>query len=169
MHGRAPWPLSTFRYITAVLFAIVSATAAELHVMTISPDPQTFEVSLSLYSPGQAVSSLQFDMSYDANLLTVISVQAADGVATQSKQLLTSRPETGVVRIVIVGMNKYPLLNARLVTVAFGAADKNADATGIRVTKMKAAGPEGDEVPLVAARTSPAPRPGPQTQRGRRR
>jgi hypothetical protein len=145
-------PSATLALIASVVFA-ASAAAPELQVTKVLQNSMTdaaaFDMSIDLHAPGQIISSLQCDLVYNPALLAVRSIQVADAVAAQNKQLWTAEPEKGVLRIVIIGMNAFPILNGSLVTVTFVAAAGDTGGAPVRLSNMKAATPEGAEVRLV--------------------
>jgi hypothetical protein len=145
---------TTSLVIVVSVVSAASAAAAELQVTKVvfpnsKTDAAAFDMSIDLHAPGQSISGLQCDLVYNPALLAVRSVQATDAVAAQTKQLSTAEPEKGVLRIVIIGMNAFPILNGRLVTVTFVAAASDTGGAPVRLSNMKAATPEGTEVRLV--------------------
>jgi hypothetical protein len=147
---------SSLLTLASAMMFVASGTAAELQMAKVYQNPTTFDLTVDLYAPGQSISSLQYDVVYNAGQLTLRSVQSADAVDTQGKRLWTSEPENGILRIVITGMNAFPILNGRVVTLTFVAAETSASQAPVRMSNIKAANPEGSEVHLVWSQPSPA-------------
>jgi hypothetical protein len=130
--------------------AIGCASPAELRVAREFTDPVTFAMKVDLYTPGETTSGVQFDFVYNPELLKIVSVQPADSLDGQSKGLSTSEPNKGVLRLVVIGMNAFPILNGRLVNVTFQLAAGANDTASVQLLNMKAVSPNGDEVRVVS-------------------
>lgn len=106
-----------------------------------------YETTLRFYAPGTVVSGMQLEFEYDPAVTRIQSVQPAEPLRAQDKQLWTSEPERGVLRVLVLGMNQYPLLNNAIVRITFTAEN---GAGAIRLRAATATSPKGEAVNLSA-------------------
>jgi hypothetical protein len=104
-----------------------------------------YETTVRFYAPGTVVSGMQLEFEYDPAVTGIQSVQPAEPLAAQDKQLWTSEPEPGVLRVLVIGINQYPLLNNAIVRITFTAEN---GAGAIRLRAATATSPDGDAIGL---------------------
>jgi hypothetical protein len=138
--------LRGFVRLTLPLAGVMSMAAADLQ-LSINPREggESRSGALMLYAPGEVVSGIQFDIAYDPGAVSIKSVQPADTLGGQEKVLTQSEPQPGILRIIIIGMNTYPMLNGAIAAIEFTSS---SDASAIRVVHAIATNPQGGTVEL---------------------
>jgi Cohesin domain len=117
------------------------------------------DATFALHAPGEVVSGIRFDVTYDPGVVTIVSLKPADALAAQEKTLEKSEAKPGLLRVGIIGMNAYPMLNGAVMTIRFTSSN---DADPFRVVNAAATSPEGRAVELIptdgSAQAGKAPR-----------
>lgn len=132
-----------------VAFCVI-VEAAELNV-TISrrDDGITYDALFDIDAPQKILSGLQIDIGCNPDQTLIQSIQASDAVIRQDKQLSSSQPERGVVRVLVVGANAFPILNGDVLKVTFVMQGPQVETVGVlQIRSISAVSPEGDVVDL---------------------
>ena len=105
-------------------------------------------VEVALSSAGQALSAIQFDISYQSQA-PIVSVSLGDTLTSAEKSIWASTPGPGVERILIVGLNQNAIADGVLATVSVEvAAGASPGAYPLGLTNATASDPLGGPVPL---------------------
>jgi uncharacterized protein (TIGR03437 family) len=96
--------------------------------------------------------AIQFDLVYDAAMLT-ISTELAEGAQASEKQLYTFDPTGGTKRIVVIGMNDNVMPDGPIVTLLVEVNPAVCDSTTIplQLTQAVAAGVDAEKVEVTAS------------------
>lgn len=106
--------------LTLCLFFCSSAwlSAGQLSLGKISANPDTpVRIPVLYSSHGDRVAAMQFDLSFPAETLSILSMEAGPAAATAFKSLLVSDQAPGVKRILIAGLNQNLLPDGILLTL----------------------------------------------------
>lgn len=106
--------------LTLCLFFCSSAwlSAGQLSLGKISANPDTIaQIPVVYLSQGDRVAAMQFDLSFPAESLSVLTMEAGPATAAAYKSLLVSDPAPGVKRILIAGLNQNLLPDGILLTL----------------------------------------------------
>jgi len=105
-------------------------------------------VSVTLASGGQALSAIQFDITYQDQVL-VFSVSPGNVLASAGKSVWTANPLPGLERILIVGTNQNVIADGALATLSVEATSGASPGVyPLGVTNAIAADPRGGPVSL---------------------
>jgi hypothetical protein len=163
MSHKERWPsIHAARRRTAVLllFLVVvglvtfatHARGAELRLTLQSGQPDgSVEALIDLASRGEAISGVQLDVMYDPDRMT-IAVEGAAALAEQGKVLLTSSPDRGIVRLLIIGDNANPMLDAPFVSLKLTAIEASPNAPPqLQILNAVATSPEGQNIDVTTS------------------
>ena len=136
-------------WFTVATGTLASAGTANISLTEVAADSQGGAVvEVALASAGQALSAIQFDVSYQSQAL-VFSVSPIGTLAIQGKSVWTSSAQPGLERILIVGLNQNALIDGVLATLSIqvtGGASPGVYPLGL--TNAIASDPTGGPVPL---------------------
>lgn len=138
------------------LMTVVLASVACVHSATLLAPGQIANpgdsvwLSLALSSGGQAVSGVQFDMTWDPAL--DIHVVPGAQVGTSTKVLYAAFLQPHVLRCIIAGMNSSTMADGELIRL-FIAVNSSATpgVSRLSFTNLSATGPSGSSISLQAA------------------
>jgi uncharacterized protein (TIGR03437 family) len=136
-------------WFTVATGTLASAGTANISLTEVAADSQGGAVvEVALASAGQALSAIQFDVSYQSQAL-VFSISPIGTLAIQGKSVWTSSAQPGLERILIVGLNQNALIDGVLATLSIqvtGGASPGVYPLGL--TNAIASDPTGGPVPL---------------------
>ena len=136
-------------WFTVATGTLASAGTANISLTEVAADSQGGAVvEVALASAGQALSAIQFDVSYQSQAL-VFSISPIGTLAIQGKSVWTSSAQPGLERILIVGLNQNALIDGVLATLSIqvtGGASPGVYPLGL--TNAVASDPTGGPVPL---------------------
>lgn len=126
------------------------AEAAELNVSVARRDDGvTYDALFNIDAPQKVLSGLQINIGCDPDQASIQAIEASEAVLRQDKELAISQPERGIVRVLLVGANAFPLLNGDVLKVTFTIQDPAVAAGGVlQLRSVTAVSPEGDVVTL---------------------
>jgi len=129
--------------------ATCSAATPGISLNEVVADPQgNALVEVALASGGEALSAVQFDISYQSQALA-FSVSPGSTLAAAGKSVWVSSPQSGVQRILIVGLNQNALMDGVLATLSVAIAGEAPPGMyPLGLTNAIASDPRGDPVPL---------------------
>ena len=105
---------------------------------------ESFAVHLSP-EPGQSVSSLQFDVSYDAEQLDLADVTLGVSAQDAEKQLDFSVTAPGNIRVVVYGMNQNVMEEGAVAHLVFEPTDSlDPDASSVALAQNVASDPNAE-------------------------
>lgn len=105
-------------------------------------------IEVALACGGRALSAIQFDISYQSQAL-VFSVSPGSSLAGAGKSVWVSSPQSGLERILIVGLNQNALMDGVLATLAVEMIHGASPGVyPLALTNAIASDPRGGAVPL---------------------
>jgi len=130
--------------------AAAIAFPAKAAVITLQP-PEASQGSIAVpihIAPGAGdqMASLQFDLHFDAAHVEVTSVEAGMCAWQASKDVVFSAMEGGAVRVIVAGMNQYPMEEGIVATVYMQRVGDSSATSIVELDSIVVADPFGNSV-----------------------
>jgi hypothetical protein len=141
-----------FRSRLLILIAALAplwASAAELNSGTpVAESETTASVALFLHPAGDAIAGLQFDVEYDGSAVEV-SATTGDAAEQAGKTVQSAVVHPGLLRVLIVGLNRNEIAEGIVATVRVKLLNGNAGASTLRLTSSAATNGRAEKVALA--------------------
>lgn len=135
--------------LTFFLSGVLKAEAATLSVGTAQGNPGDV-VSAGVDLNGDGLENgMNFDINFDANKLDVQSVSIGAAAQSAQKTLNYSQPQSGVVRIIIFGLNRNVIPDGRVAELEFSIkATAEAGDAVLSLTNVVVSSPDAQKLPI---------------------
>ncbi len=126
--------------LPAVSFTVGSTTAQR---------GATIVIPVSIQATGaEQPAGMQYDLTFDPNILSYVSYGDGPSTTAAAKQGATSTPSTGVVRVVIFGLNANVMANGTISNVTFTVSQTAAlGPATLGITGIQVSDPNAQTIP----------------------
>ena len=137
-------------WLVALLFTFIITAhleAATLSVGSATGAPGDTNISIPVVlgsTPGEKVSSFNFDLNFDASRLSFKEVTLGSGAANAGKSLSFNKLKSSAIRVIVIGFNQDAIADGTVLTFTFDILDKAPDGKAeLNITKPAISDPKG--------------------------
>lgn len=128
---------------------VAGAASIQAGIGTCEPGMTGLAVPVTLTADaGEQIASVQFDMTFDADVFEVTDVSAGAAAVAADKQLSYSEWSPGRIRVVILGLNENTIASGAVADAQLNVSDSaSGGAYEVGISDVLLADPDGTSVP----------------------